>query len=82
MSANTNISPVTSFGETLSRTILAPLRVIDGFFQSIIAANRVANEVEMLSHASDRKLASLGVKRSDIVHYVAQKSDNFRSISG
>ena len=82
MSVNTNIRPDMSFGEAMSRTIFAPLRVIDGFFQSIIAANGVAKEVEMLSHASDSKLASIGVKRSDIVQYVAQKSDNFRSISG
>ena len=82
MSINTNIKPHMRFGENMSHAMLAPLRFIDSVFQSIIAANRMAKEVEMLSLASDRKLASVGVSRDEIVQYVAQKSENFRVIAG
>ncbi|WP_425046714.1 DUF1127 domain-containing protein [Primorskyibacter sp. S87] len=59
---------------------LAPLRVIDGFFQSIIASNRLARDVENLSHASDRQLADMGLTRDQIVGYAAARSENFRTL--
>lgn len=61
------------------RLALAPLRLIDGFFQSVIAANRFAHEVETLSTASDAKLAKLGLKRETLVADLAERSDYFRA---
>jgi hypothetical protein len=62
-----------------ARLALAPLRVIDGFFQSVVAANRFAHDVEILSMASDVKLTKLGLKRETLIADLAERSDFFRA---
>ncbi|KJS41015.1 MAG: hypothetical protein VR71_05835 [Roseovarius sp. BRH_c41] len=62
-----------------ARLALAPLRLIDGFFQSVVAANRFAHDVEILSMASDAKLTKLGLKRETLVADLAERSDFFRA---
>lgn len=62
----------------VARLALAPLRLIDGFFQSILAANRFAHDVEFLSMSSDAKLARIGLKRETLVADLAARSGLFR----
>ncbi|WP_417726102.1 hypothetical protein [Roseovarius sp.] len=70
--------PAPMFG-SIARFALAPLRAIDGFFQSVAAANRFAHDVEILSIASDAKLAKMGLKRETLIADLAARSDLFRA---
>ncbi|MBQ0750239.1 MAG: hypothetical protein KBT70_08560 [Roseovarius sp.] len=76
-SSHSNV-PAPGFG-TLVSLALAPLRLIDGFFKSLIAANRFAHEVETLSMASDARLAKMGLKRDTLVADLAARSEFFRA---
>ncbi|MBQ0811189.1 hypothetical protein [Roseovarius sp.] len=76
-SSHSNV-PAPGFG-TLASLALAPLRLIDGFFKSLIAANRFAHEVETLSMASDARLAKMGLKRDTLVADLAARSEFFRA---
>ncbi|MBS4010066.1 hypothetical protein KZZ08_08790 [Roseovarius mucosus] len=76
-SSHSNV-PAPGFGN-VGRFVLAPLRLIDGFFKSVVAANRFAHEVETLSMASDQRLAALGLKRDTLVADLAARSDLFRA---
>lgn len=76
-SSHNNV-PAPVFGN-IGRLALAPLRMIDAFFQSVIAANRFAREVESLSMASDARLAEMGLKRETLIADLAQRSDYFRA---
>ena len=49
-------------GDTLDRVILAPLRAINTFVQTVVTSNRMAKEIDDLLHASDEKLEAMGVK--------------------
>lgn len=80
MAHNTDTNFDTTLGQDFGRIAFSPLRTVGHFLQSIVASNRLAKEVEVLTHASDRKLADLGLKRDEIVQYVARSSENFRAI--
>lgn len=76
-SSHSNVS-APGFGN-FGRLALAPLRLIDGFFKSVVAANRFAHDVETLSMASDARLAQMGLKRETLVADLAARSDLFRA---
>ena len=63
-----------------ARAMLGPLRAIDGAFQSIVSANRLARELNGLYDASDRKLRALGLQRSEIAQHVARNSEHFAAL--
>lgn len=79
MAHNTEAGYTTGHSFELARLALAPLRAIDTFLGSISEANRLAHEVETLSHASDSQLAAMGLTRSDVAQYVAGQSEMFRT---
>ena len=76
-SSHSNVS-TPAFG-AIARLALAPLRLVGGFFQSIVAANRFAHDVAALSLASDARLTALGLKRETLVADLAARSALFRS---
>ncbi|GAW33498.1 hypothetical protein RA2_00536 [Roseovarius sp. A-2] len=58
---------------SIARAVLAPLRAVNFFFQSIIDANRMMRDVEQLSRLSDAKLTAMGLTRDEIVPHLAQQ---------
>ena len=80
MTHNTETDFTVGRGTSFAQAIFAPLRAADRVFQSIIASNRLAKEIENLSHSSDRKLSNMGLTRADVAQYVARTSENFRAI--
>ncbi|MGX0879578.1 uncharacterized protein YjiS (DUF1127 family) [Roseovarius sp. MBR-154] len=75
MTYSSHTSHSSPLAASIARVALAPLRAVSFFFQSIIAANRMARDVEKLSRLSDAKLAELGLDRDKIVPYLARKSE-------
>ena len=80
MAQNTEAGFAPSYDVKFAQAAFFPLRAVGEFFQAIVASNRFAREVENLSHASDKKLADLGLARNEVTQYLARTSKNFVAI--
>ena len=68
------------FVSQIGRQIGRVVKSIDGFFDSLVAAQQVTRRHEYLTHLAEAELAAYGIKRQDIAPYVAERMHNRRTM--